>query len=144
MFRIVIFLENFKWIVIGTHMWLYDPETVSLGVARLWLFLTLQWCHDERDGVSNQQPLDYLLNRLFRCTSKKHQRSASLSFVRGTHQWPVDSPHKSPVMRKMFPFYDVIIIGHFAVSHIPFLIWIPNLWLHFVHVHKPKINLVWG
>ena len=40
----------------------------------------------------------------------KHQSSASLAFVRGTHRWPLDSPHKAPVKRKMFPFDDVIII----------------------------------
>ena len=39
----------------------------------------------------------------------KHQSSASLAFVRGIHRWPVNSPHKSPVTRKMFPFDDVII-----------------------------------
>ena len=39
---------------------------------------------------------------------KKHQRSASLAFVRGIHWWPVNSPHKRPVTRKMFPFDDVI------------------------------------
>ena len=39
----------------------------------------------------------------------KHQNSASLTFVRGTHRWPVNSPHKGPVMRKMFPFDDVIV-----------------------------------
>ena len=38
----------------------------------------------------------------------KHQTSASLAFVRGIHQWPVNSPHKGPVTRKMFPFDDVI------------------------------------
>ena len=27
--------------------------------------------------------------------------------VRGIHRWPVDSSHKGPVMRKMFPFDDV-------------------------------------
>ena len=43
---------------------------------------------------------------------RKHQRSASLAFVRTIHQWPVDSPHKSPVTRKMFPFYDVIMGLH--------------------------------
>ena len=32
---------------------------------------SLQWCHNERDGVSNHQPHDYLLNRLFRRRSKK-------------------------------------------------------------------------
>ena len=37
-----------------------------------------------------------------------HQSSASLAFVRGIHQWPVNSPHKGPVKRKMFPFGDVI------------------------------------
>ena len=27
--------------------------------------------------------------------------------MRGIHRWPVDSPHKEPVGRKMFPFDDV-------------------------------------
>ena len=35
---------------------------------------------------------------------RKHQSSASLAFVRGSHQWPVNSPHKWPVTRKMLPF----------------------------------------
>ena len=39
---------------------------------------------------------------------RKHQSSASLAFVRGIHRWPVNSLHKSPVTRKMFPFDDVI------------------------------------
>ena len=28
--------------------------------------------------------------------------------MRGIHRWPVNSPHKWPVTRKMFPFVDVI------------------------------------
>ena len=40
---------------------------------------------------------------------RKHQSSASLAFVRGIHRGPVNSPHKWPVTRKMFPFDDVII-----------------------------------
>ena len=43
-----------------------------------------------------------------RADKKKHQRSASLAFVWGIHQWPVNSPHKGPVTRKIFPFDDVI------------------------------------
>ena len=39
---------------------------------------------------------------------RKHQRSASLAFVRGIHRGPVNFPHKWPVTRKMFPFDDVI------------------------------------
>ena len=33
---------------------------------------------------------------------------ASLAFVRGIRQWPVNSPHKRPVTQNMFPFDDVI------------------------------------
>ena len=39
---------------------------------------------------------------------RKLQSSASLAFVRGIHRGPVNSPHKRPVTRKMFPFDDVI------------------------------------
>ena len=39
---------------------------------------------------------------------RKHQSSAPLSFVRKIHLEPVNSPHKGPVTRKMFPLDDVI------------------------------------
>ena len=39
---------------------------------------------------------------------RKHQSSVLLAFVRGIHQWPVNSPHKGPVTPKTFPFDDVI------------------------------------
>ena len=45
---------------------------------------------------------------------RKHQSSASLAFVRGIHRWPVNSPHKGPVTRKMFPFDDVIMLKTFV------------------------------
>ena len=47
---------------------------------------SLHWRHDRRDCVSNHQPHDCLLNRLF------------------------NSPHKGPVTRKIFPFDDVIMV----------------------------------
>ena len=42
---------------------------------------------------------------------RKHQSSASLAFVRGIHRWPVNSPHKGQVTRKMSPFDDVIMLN---------------------------------
>ena len=39
---------------------------------------------------------------------RKHQSSTSLAFVQGIHWWQVNSLHKGPVTRKMFPFDDVI------------------------------------
>ena len=42
---------------------------------------------------------------------RKHQSSTSLAFVRGIHQSLVNSPHKGPVTRKMFPLDDVIMMA---------------------------------
>ena len=47
----------------------------------------------------------------FGADKRKHQSSVSLCFVRGIDWWPVTSPHKGPVTRKMFPFDDVITHG---------------------------------
>ena len=47
---------------------------------------------------------------------RKHQSSASLAFVRGIHRGPVNSPHKWPVTRKMFPFDVVIMIRTFTIA----------------------------
>ena len=69
---------------------------------------TLQWRHNERDGVSNYQRFECLFNRLFRRRSKKTSNLRVTDFVRGIIRSPVTSPHKGPAMRKMFPFDDVI------------------------------------
>ena len=63
---------------------------------------------------------------------RKHQNSASLAFVRGIHPWPVNSTHKGPVARKMFPFDDVIIIFTCG-SVVPSYIGSARLWPH----HSP-------
>ena len=42
---------------------------------------------------------------------KTHQSSASLAFVWGIHRGPVNSSHKWPVTRKMFPFDEVIVVN---------------------------------
>ena len=41
---------------------------------------------------------------------RKHQSPASLAFMRGIHRWPVNSPHKGPVLQIMFPFDNVIML----------------------------------
>ena len=42
---------------------------------------------------------------------RKYQSSASLAFAWGIHRWPVNSPHKGSVTRKILPFDDVS-MGH--------------------------------
>ena len=44
---------------------------------------SLQWCNMKHHGISDHWPLDYLFNRLFRLTSKKHQGSALLTLCDG-------------------------------------------------------------
>ena len=46
---------------------------------------------------------------------REHHSSVLLGFVQGIHRWPVNSPHKWPVTRKMFPFDDVIMCAWFVV-----------------------------
>ena len=41
---------------------------------------------------------------------RKHQSSTSLAFMRGIHRWLVNSLHKGPVTRKVFPFNDIIMM----------------------------------
>ena len=58
---------------------------------------------------------------------RKNQSSASLAFVRGIHRWPVNSPHKGPVTRKMFPTDGVIM---FLISVVILHIYAHNQWQH--------------
>ena len=68
----------------------------------------LQWRHNERCGVSNPGVSIVYWTVCSDADQRKHRTSASLAFVRGIHRWPVNSPHKGPVTRKMLPFDDVI------------------------------------
>ena len=65
-------------------------------------------------GLTIVYSTDYL-----RCRLKKHQSSASLAFMRGIHRWPVNSPHKGLVTRKMFPLGDAIMEDWSWLSWIP-------------------------
>ena len=56
----------------------------------------------------NHQPHHCLLNRLFGRRSKKASKLRVTGLCVGNS--PVNSPHKWPVTRKMFPFDDVIMM----------------------------------
>ena len=63
---------------------------------------------------------------------RKHQSSASLAFVWGIHRDPVNSPHKGPFTRKMFPFDDVIMNT-----------WVPGLHCKLCMHTSLEIGLFW-
>ena len=85
-----------------------------------WQFFSLQWRHNEPDGVSNHQSHDCLFNRLFRRRSKKTSKLCVTGLCEGNSPMTGEFPHKGPVTRKMFPFDDVI-MGWFTL--IPFASW---------------------
>ena len=73
--------------------------------------------YSDVDGVLNHW--DSIICSTF-CSGmdqSKHQSSASVAFARGIHLWPVDSPHKGPVSRKIFPFDGVIMQGVLINKH---------------------------
>ena len=65
----------------------------------------MRWRHSGRDGVSNHQPHDCLINRLFGRRSKKTSKLRVTGLCVGNS--PVNSPHKWPITRKMFPFDEL-------------------------------------
>ena len=72
---------------------------------------------------------------------RKHQSSASLAFLQGIHRGPVNSPHKWPVTRKMFPFDDVIMHSQ------TFLVWLSDFIPHITmeaNLSTLALNLVHG
>ena len=107
-------------------------------MTNLWLWLHIRVTSHEHHDVSDQQQLDCLLSFWYEYMShysdvimspmashitsltivnstvysvadqRKHQSSVSLAFVRGIYRWPVNSPRKGPVTRKMFPCDDFI------------------------------------
>ena len=92
----------------------------------------LLWRHNGRGSVSNHQPHNCYSTVYSDADQRKHQCSASLASVRGIHRGPVNSPHKWPVTRKMYPFDDVIMgniteRGGIALgTPTPVLLWRPT------------------
>ena len=70
--------------------------TLVMGWLGFGLCVSLQWRHNERDGVSNHCRLDCLHNRLSRRRSKKTSKLHLTGLYEG------NSPHKDPVTRKRF------------------------------------------
>ena len=68
---------------------------------------------------------------------RKHQSSASLAFERWIRRWPLNSPHKRPVMQKIFPFDDVIM--SLQIQQIPLNIHAILFCLVLLVVHYPLI-----
>ena len=94
------------------HSWPHNRHFIACSLRDF----ALQWCHNDHDGVSNHQPHGCLLNRLFRRRSRKTSKLRVTGLCVGNSLGPVNSPHKGPVTRKMFPFDYVIMVHGFLLS----------------------------
>ena len=73
---------------------------------------------------------------------RKHQSFASLAFVRGIHRWPVNSPHKGPVTRKMFPFDDVIMYWRVSLPTMIMRCASGSQWCHWGHSKLSEAHFI--
>ena len=95
--------------------------------------ITLQWRHNDHDGVSNHQPPSCLLKRLFRRWSKKTSKLRVTGLCVGNSPGPVNSRHKGLATRKMSPFDDVIM----SLQTVPFRQF-KNKHIHTLNTHKHR------
>ena len=92
-------IPRFEWAYLIFQTYLHFSES------------PLQCYHNECGGVSNHRRLVCLHNRLFGRWSKKTSKPRVTDLCEGNSPMnspPVNSPHKGPVTRKMFPFDDVV------------------------------------
>ena len=68
----------------------------------------LQWCHNGCYSVSNHQPHDCLLNRLFRRRSKKTSKLRVTGLYAGNSPETSEFPAQMASNAEKFPFDDVI------------------------------------
>ena len=61
--------SNGNWLYRSIYLWIKPPISAKMLAGP-----SLQWCHNEHDGVSNHQPHGCLLDHLFRHRSKKTSR----------------------------------------------------------------------
>ena len=104
-------------------IWCYQGTMNELIVV-LWsqIVLSSDWstlvevmacCHDVIMGAITSQITNLMIvySTVYSdADQKKHQSFVSLAFVRGIQRGLVNSPHKWPVTRKMFPFHNVIML----------------------------------
>ena len=135
------------WMPVFSHRLFYAPtRTISSGclmlhgdVADLSCQVPVQHYCDAIMGIVASQitSLTIVYTTVYSdADQSKHQSCASLAFVWGIHRGPVNSPHKWPVTRKMFPFDDVI-MGRLASQE---LIWylgtnLVQIWHTVLNIH---------
>ena len=89
-------LPTLRW----PHWFMFSLLVSQIGdkplpwLIEAWWCISLQWCHKERDGVSNHRRPDCWINRLFRGRSKKTSKPRVTGLCEGNSPVTGGSPHK--------------------------------------------------
>ena len=84
-------------------------ETLRYLLWNHWGEFSLQWRHNERDGISNHQSHDCLLNRLFRRRSEKTIKLCFTGLCAGNSPETGEFPIQRASNAENVPFDDVIV-----------------------------------
>ena len=103
-------VDDFLWTARREHGTSCSRSYAGASPCSAWE--ALQWCHNERSGLSNHRRLDYLVNHLFRRKSKKISKLPVTGPLWGEPPITGGFPAQRAVTRKMFPFDYVIKIGY--------------------------------
>ena len=75
-----------------------------------WRVYSLQWRHNDRNGVSNHWRLDCLPNRMSRRRSKKTSKLRGTGLCEGNSPVTGELSTQTAITAEMFPFDDAIIL----------------------------------
>ena len=104
-----------KCTYINTMVHVVSLKVKSSGSWLSWI-CALQWRHN---GAMASQIISLTIDYstiYSGADQRKHQSSVSLAFVWGIHRWLVNSPHKWPVTRKIFPVDDIIMCAVYPMG----------------------------
>ena len=102
-------IEDWEWISdFILHFTRHVITYFGLILVKGTLCVPLQWRHNGLDGVSNHQPHDYLLSRLFGRRSKKISKLRVTGLCEGNSPGTGEFPAQMTSNAEMSPFDDVI------------------------------------
>ena len=108
-------------VAVYKHMAIYDGYCPEMAVRFAFILTERATCYFGYRMVFALFCMDssLIILRNMLKMRRKHQSSAPLAFAKGVHRRPVDSPQKGPVVRKRFPFDDVIMISPLNITVTP-------------------------
>ena len=107
-------------------------------------FKALQWRHNEHDGVSNHQPNNCLLNRLFRCRSKNTSKLHVTGLCAGnspvTSEFPTQTASDEENVSIWWRHHDAVRTPWLRCAGVTRISFVTDEWNWFSEISKTKLT----